>query len=87
VSAKRIHGVLVPQDVPHDMQPEPPIPCAFKVGDSVTFTNPQGVVFPGHTVKGFSPVPSFGRFVYVDLDCWWYAVKPESLQHAEGQAR
>ncbi len=78
--AKPIHGAPKPRNVPSDMQDTPPIPCAFKVGDRVLFTNPQGVPFEGHTVRGFtSEVQSWGGFIYLDLDCWWFPVNVEEL--------
>lgn len=62
------------------LQPEPPVPCDLRVGDQVTFTNPQGAVFTGHHVIGFAKDASFyGKFVHVDLDCYWYPLDPSSL--------
>jgi len=59
----------------------PPVPCDFRLGDRVTFTNDNGVSFNGHRVTGFSPtVEGDGRFIYLDFDCWWFPVKPENLQ-------
>lgn len=63
----------------------PPIECNFRVGDKVTFTNDQGVVFPGHTIIGFDSVDAYAksimpwRFIYIDYDCYWFPVKPENL--------
>lgn len=65
--------------VPSDMQDTPPVPCDFKPGDAVTFTNDYGVSFPAH-VRGFTPTDEFyGRFVYLDYDCWWFPAHPQSL--------
>ena len=59
-----------------------PVLCKFKVGDKVTFTNPQGAVFEGHSVIGFAPDASFyGKFIHLDLDCYWYPLHPDSLSH------
>lgn len=50
-----------------DAQETPPVPCDFKLGDKVTFTNDNGIAFHGHVVTGFSPtVEGGGRFVYLD---------------------
>lgn len=66
--------------LPDDAQDSPPIPCDFKVGDKVVFTNDYGVEFQLF-VRGFCPEPILnGRFIYVFTDCWWFPVKPESLR-------
>ena len=66
------------------LQTEPPVDCQFKLGDKVTFTNPQGSIFEGHTVIGFANDASFyGKFIHLDLDCYWYPLHPSSLSHAE----
>jgi hypothetical protein len=58
---------------------EAPVPCAFKVGDEVVFTNDYGVKFD-LTIRGFAKeVHGFGRFVYVFTDAWWFPVEPSSL--------
>lgn len=62
-----------------DAQMQPPIPCDFQVGDTVTFTNENGVAFPGNRVTGFAPQPQGGRFIYLDYDCWWFPTQPDSL--------
>jgi len=62
-----------------DAQKLSPIPCEFKVGDTVTFTNDNGIAFPGHLVTGFAPEPVGKRFIYLDYDCWWFPAEPESL--------
>ena len=41
-----------------DAQETPPVPCDFKLGDKVTFTNDNGIAFHGHVVTGFSPTDS-----------------------------
>lgn len=60
-------------------QKEPPVPCDFKIGDSVTFTNDYGVAFYNRKVTGFSDTIEYGRFVYLDQDAWWFAVAQASL--------
>jgi hypothetical protein len=83
--AKPVHGAPIPRDIPADMRPDPPIPCDFSVGDRVTYTNDYGVTFD-RVVKGFaSEVHSYG-FVYLNLDCWWMPVTPESLSRIGGAA-
>jgi hypothetical protein len=76
---KPIHGAAKPVNVPADMQEFPPVPCAFKVGDAVTFTNEYGASF-ARVVRGFAEVPhGAGRFVYLNLDCWWFPVSPSDI--------
>lgn len=59
---------------------EPPVPCDFKVGEKVTFTNEYGVSFSPHTIVGFDADDSFyGRFIYLDYDCYWFPAAPDSL--------
>lgn len=62
-----------------DALKEPPVPCEFKLGDTVTFTNENGVVFHGNRVTGFAPRPVGERFIYLDYDCWWFPTEPSSL--------
>jgi hypothetical protein len=76
---KPIHGEPQPKNVPSDMQAEPPVPCAFKPGDAVVFTNDYGAQF-NKTVRGFVNPPHGQRFVYLDLDCWWFPVSPAELR-------
>ncbi|WP_371436300.1 hypothetical protein [Polaromonas sp.] len=79
-----IKGMRYPLAV--DAQATSPVPCEFKVGDLVTFTNDYGVVFPDMIVTGFSPTVEHGRFVYFDASAWWFPVSPASLKkqvHAE----
>ena len=58
----------------------PPVDCAFKIGDKVTYTNDYGVSFHDHTVIGFAEDTEFyGKFVYLDLDCYWSATSPSKL--------
>jgi hypothetical protein len=78
--SKPIHGQPRPRDVPSDMQATPPLACLFRPGDRVVFTNDNGAQF-NKTVRGFAKeVHGAGRFVYLDLDCWWFPVSPAQLQ-------
>ncbi len=81
---KPIHGAPVAKNVPADMQATPPVACAFKVGDKVTYTNDQGVRFAGKTVIGFTKgVMSWGAFIYyAPSDCWWSPIKSSNLTAA-----
>lgn len=65
--------------IPSDAKQDPPVPCDLEVGDLVTFTNDYGVRFPNHVVVGFAPVVEHGRYVYLDIDSWWFPVKPDEL--------
>lgn len=67
--------------LPADIQEMPPIPCEFKMGDIVTFTNDYGVKFHNRLVRGFGKLSEsdHGRFVYLDKDSWWFAVNPNQL--------
>lgn len=51
----------------------------LKVGDTVIFTNDYGVKFLNKII-GFTTPNQFGRCVYLDYDCYWFANKPEKLQ-------
>lgn len=72
-----IQGMQYP--LAEDAQETPPVPCEFKIGDSVTFTNDYGVVFENEIVTGFSPTVENGRFVYFDNAAWWFPVRPANL--------
>ena len=67
--------------VPDDMQSTPPVPCGLKVGDVVIFENDYGAKFKKivrgfrHPISGILP----RNIVFLDMDCWWFPVKPESL--------
>ncbi len=54
----------------------------LKVGDTVIFTNDYGVKFL-HKVIGFTTPNKYGRCVYLDFDCYWFAEKPEKLQKVD----
>ena len=60
---------------------ESPVPCDFKVGDTVTFTNEFGVSFEGRKIIGFADDDSFyGRFIFLDKDSYWFPCKPSELK-------
>lgn len=84
-TTKPIHGQPVPKDMPPDLVPTSPIPCAFSVGDPVIYTNDNGLSVP-KIVKGFVRKPegySEKHFIYLNLDCWWVPIAPECLKHAK----
>ena len=66
----------------NDMLTSPPVPCVYAVRDRVMFTNDSGIVFGPYRVIGFAQVPSYGRFVHIDWESPWFAVRPESLSFA-----
>lgn len=53
----------------------------LRVGDTVTYTNSYGVVFPNNTVLGFCPPSDFlpENRVYLDFDCYWSPTKLSEL--------
>lgn len=63
-----------------DIMPNPKID--FKVGDRVVFTNDYGVSFPDMMIIAIGKdngLWKYGRCIYLDNDCYWFPVKPESL--------
>jgi hypothetical protein len=63
------------------METDTPDGCPFNVGDMVTFTNENGVVFEHHKVVGFT-LPGddlHGRNVYINVDCYWMPMSVDSL--------
>lgn len=80
-----IHGATYP--LPIDAEATPPVPCDYKIGERVTFTNDNGVVFPDQRITGFSPDILNGRFVYLDFDCWWFPVKPANLSRPSATSK
>lgn len=86
MNPKPIHGEAVPFHIQHGYSDKSPVPCDFKLGDKVIFTNDAGGQFTA-TVRGFckeigNVLPK--RFVYVfpDNSSWWLPVSPETLKHA-----
>lgn len=65
----------------------PPVPCDFKVGDTVTFTNDYGLVFTGIKVIGFSreidPDWRPESFIYLDWASYWFPTCPAKLKLEE----
>tara|TARA_R110000868_G_scaffold373560_1_gene637760 strand:- start:109 stop:312 length:204 start_codon:yes stop_codon:yes gene_type:complete len=56
----------------------------FQVGDKVTFTNDQGVKFPGKTVTGsefweWSHSPTVQRYFFAPTDAPWCSVPARNL--------
>ena len=51
----------------------------FQIGDEVTYTNDQGVVFPGHIIIGFSRDILPDKFVHIDTDCYWMPKRYSNL--------
>ena len=52
-----------------------PVPCKFKRGDSVTFTNEYGVKFYNLKVVGFdTPSSDYlrGRFIHLNTSSYWF---------------
>lgn len=87
MSAKPIHGEPAPFHVRQDLAATPPVPCDFKLGDRVIFTNDYGVKFE-RTVRAFSKELrpcNWGKFIYIfeDNSSWWSPVGPESLCHTK----
>lgn len=64
-----------------NMATETAHPCEFKIGDTVQYTNDQGVVFAPRKIIGYcKPESEFnGRFIYINSDSPWFPVRPESL--------
>ena len=57
----------------------PPANCTFKVGDIVTFTNENGILFKDRKIIGFDDNPDNNRTVYLSKDSYWFPVTAESL--------
>lgn len=62
----------------------PPVPCDFKVGDKVVYTNEFGVIFKDMEIIGFSKSDhdlfKYGKFIHLNSDCYWMPESPDSLQ-------
>jgi hypothetical protein len=62
---------------------KPLIETQFAVGDLVTYTNDQGVVFPGHKVIRFANSDhmlfKYEKHIHVDLDSYWCPVHERNL--------
>ena len=69
------------QFIHEDLTDKPPVPCDFKVGDIVTFTNEFGVSFPNRKIIGFAQeVTISGRFIHLSKDAYWFPVPMKSLK-------
>ena len=63
-----------------------PIPCKYKAGDRVIYTNPAGIQWDMKVI-GFS-TPSFDRFIHLDFHAesnssgaaWWSPHKEKDLK-------
>jgi hypothetical protein len=51
----------------------------LKIGDKVTFTNENKVVFKNHIIVGIDKNDFHGRRYYLNTDCFWFPVRRESL--------
>lgn len=72
----------------NEMVDSPPKPCVFKVGDTVKFTNSNGLEFGPYKVIGFTKPEheENGRFIHIDSECVWFPKSPESLTLIEESA-
>lgn len=59
----------------------PPVECEFSIGDNVMYTNDYGVSFYGYKIIGFADNVEHGKFIYLNFQCYWSAVTPESLRN------
>lgn len=63
---------------------QPPAPCDYKVGDIVTVTNGYGIEIPGMRILGFEkkidPEWRPTCFIFLDWDCYWFAVAQDDLK-------
>jgi hypothetical protein len=60
---------------------EPLTPCEFKLGDTVTFTNDQGVKFYDKKITGFAKKDDYlhDKFIYLSTDAYWFPHSPQQL--------
>ena len=73
------------EQVTETLSKTPPVPCDFVVGDTVEFTNEAGIKFSPHKVIGFAHETDvvelmYGRFIYLDYDCYWFPTEPKTLR-------
>jgi hypothetical protein len=73
------------QQFKSELLTESTLPCDFKVGDFVTFTNEYGVFFrKPKKVIGFAgqcDLPD--RFIFTESDAYWFPKKPDQLNKVE----
>lgn len=67
------------------LQKTPPAKTEFKIGQIVAYANDYGVIFPGHEIIGFADpdeyfFTEYGKFIYLNLDCYWCSQAPGSLR-------
>jgi hypothetical protein len=84
---KPIHGQAIPFHVAHGYADAPPVPCDFKLGDRVIFTNDAGLRFE-RAVRAFSKettdfLPLNFIYIFEDNSSWWSPVRADQLKHAE----
>lgn len=56
----------------------------FAIGDAVTFTNDQGVVYPGKKITGIELQGDEPRYFITPTDTPWFAFRERNLQPADG---
>lgn len=69
-------------------QTETPEGCKFAAGDSVTYINEFGVIWPGHVVVGFdlnNDLMQYGRFIHIDTSAYWFPKAPGELVKESGR--
>lgn len=71
------------QFIESDIAALSPVPSEFAQGDIISYTNDYGVEVKEVTILGFVPEvdPHFRpeALIYLDWDCYWSAVPPESI--------
>lgn len=78
------HNSKIKKFVEDRLAEVPPVPCDFKVGDTVTFTNEYGLVFTGFKIIGFvreiAPDWRPESFIYLDWESYWFPTSPSTLK-------
>lgn len=64
----------------HHLQDVLPKGIDLRTGDTVAYTNPNGITTLPYKVLGIDPTPDNGRCVYLDWECYWFPVAPERLE-------
>ena len=87
---KPIQGQRPPLWQRLNLREHPTVPCGFKIGDRVEYTNDNGVKFDDEIVIGFANDANFyGRFIHLSpglteagepRDAWWFPHKPSDLR-------
>jgi hypothetical protein len=78
-------GIRTIRQVIAEISPVPVVEaCKLRVGQSVNFTNDNGVTFGPHKIIGFDKgdglLFKYGKHVYLDFDCYWCPVAETSLE-------